>query len=111
MIIKSDKGISVEGAIAFFRENRNKLGRIVKVKMERCVNLETQEPEDYPFRLIDRNGNEMWIAGLTSGSIGEGSTGVLTILREGCERILFSYGITIKQFEVVVFESPSFTIS
>jgi len=111
MIIKSDKSISAHSAVEFFRKNKEKLGKIVKVEVKRFFYPETQELEDYPLCLVDEKDNEMFIAGVASGFEGGSSNGLRIILEEGCRELLGSNGIDKKGLRALVVSSFEFTIS
>jgi len=65
------------GSLAFWKQNRHKIGPIV-----RAVMRAEAEPDGYYLRLIDENANEMWFGGLNAGYSGEGPHGTLTVLVE-----------------------------
>jgi len=53
MILKDDGCGITKRSLEFFWANREKIGRITKIKML------DYENEQYPFRLMDNRGNEI----------------------------------------------------
>lgn len=74
MILKDEGYGCTEFSIMFFRQHRQQLGVITHIEMIDC--------DDWPLRIKDVVGNEMWLSGCTSGYGGEGPHGTHTILQE-----------------------------
>lgn len=74
-ILKDRPWNYTEGSLNFWRQNKRKLGVVV-----RAVMRDDAEPDGYYLRLIDEHENEIWFGGLTAGYGGTGPAGTVSLL-------------------------------
>jgi len=81
MILKDGGECVTDFSLKFFRKNRDKLGRIVKIEIQKRTD-EKGEWNQHPFRIVDHKGNQLWLSGCQSGYGGEGPYGAHQVLQE-----------------------------
>lgn len=81
MILKDGGERIADFSLKFFRKNRKKLGKVVKVEMQEYVDGQGKF-RPYPFRIFDDKGNQLWLSGCATGYVGQGPYATYRILQE-----------------------------
>jgi hypothetical protein len=95
----------------YFQRNQWRLGEIVRIELLSPERADDKDGYAYPCRLKDKEGNEMWLSGATSGYWGGGPRATLEILSKfKLKKLLAVKDITKEMMEIIVHHCSNFVI-